>query len=174
MELQMTCFSWPQIMLRHSIYQLASAVIFQLSSAAINQLRSAAFCNLSCNKLAHMQFVSSAANCQLSCTLLVQIRLSSQLNMLLELSAFSSFVTYLPGCTLSAPISFISLTVLDKIDCSVSTWLWCQLRCNLSAQLPLAHFFVSLTVSSAPYIIFSPTRHVSCSLSARLHLVAQV
>ncbi len=63
-ELQMTCFSCSQVIPRHGIYQLASA--------AIRQLRSAAICKLSCNKLAHMQFVSSAAHCQLSCKLSAQ------------------------------------------------------------------------------------------------------
>lgn len=68
---------------------------------------------------------------QLSCTLLVPIRLSHQLDMLLELRDFSTFARL-------HPVSCIS-TVLDEIGCSVSAWLWCQLRCNLSAQLPLAY-----------------------------------
>ena len=75
------------------------------------------------NKLAHMQFVSSAAHCQLSCTLSVQISLSYQLNMLLELSAFSIVSLDLPGCTLSAPLCFISLTGIHMFGCSVSAWL---------------------------------------------------
>ena len=118
---------------------------------------------------------------QLSCTLLVSIRLSHQLNMLLELCRD------LPGCTLSVAVCFISSTVLDEIGCSVSAWLWCQLRRNLSAQLPLAYSFVSLIVTSAD-CSSGVTCHLSCSchllsnsssqlqlnLSAQLHPLAQV
>ena len=91
-----------------------------------------------------MQFASSAAhsqlscNCQLSCTLSVQMNLSYQLNVLLELSAFSLVSLDLPGCTLSAPLYFISLTIIHVFGRSVSAWARyvssgavCQLSCHL-------------------------------------------
>ena len=85
---------------------------------------------------------SSAANCPLSCTLSVQTGLPYQLNMLLELLAFS-FATYLPRCTLSAPLCSYQLNsnLFVRLQC-VNLAVRCQLWCNMSAQLPLVHFHV--------------------------------
>lgn len=48
----------------------------------------------------------------------------------------------------------------------MSAWLWCQLRCNFSAQLPLAYFLVSFTVSSA-----NCSSDIICHLSSFCHLL---
>ena len=96
-ELQMTCFSCPQVISKHRMYQLASAAIRQLCSCA-TLFRPAATSWLTCSLLTQLHIVSSAADCQLSCTLLVQISLSYQLNLLLELSGFSSCSVYLLLC----------------------------------------------------------------------------
>ncbi len=116
-------------------------------------------------------FVCSAANCQLSCTLSVQMSLSYQLNMLLEMSA-------LLICNVSARLHSVSSTVFLQFDSDllfrlqcVRLALRCQLRCNLSAQLPLVHClvgsvqFVSWTVSSAKC-----SSDAICSLSSFCHL----
>ncbi|DBB00522.1 TPA: hypothetical protein ACH3X3_002221 [Trebouxia sp. C0006] len=80
--------------------------LLYVSSAQLQFVSSAAIRWLTCSLSAQVHIVTSAANCQLSCTLLVQIILSYQLNMLLELSAFSSFVR----------LHSVSSTVFHQLD----------------------------------------------------------
>ncbi len=81
-------------------------------------------------------------------------------------------------CNLSPRLHSVSSTVFYQLDSHLKVWLQCvslavicQLRCNLSAQLPLVHFpaesvqYVSLTVSSA-----NCSSEVICHLSSCCHL----
>ena len=146
-ELQMTCFSCPQVIPRHWICQLASACY---KSAP-----------LTCSLSAQLQLVGSHAVCQLSCTFSAQLQLSAQLHtvssdeFVISAQRVAWAVGFLLSFTWSAWLHFVSSTVfyqLDDYSCvrsqCVSLGAIRQLRCSLSAQLPLVHLLSQSNLSA--------------------------